>query len=87
MSTTQFMGWYDGDKKTTLAAKIARAADHYRRKYGALPTVCFVHPKMLSAGQSGPAYIALEASKTVPPGHFWLGVEDGSANAHQAVIA
>ena len=75
------MLWMDNDKKTTLAEKIARAADHYRRKYGALPTVCFVHPKMLSSGQSGPYYIALKASKTVPPGHFWLGVEEQAMTA------
>jgi hypothetical protein len=42
------MLWYDGDTKRTLDAKVASAVAYYQTKYGATPTVCFVHPSMLA---------------------------------------
>ncbi len=46
------MLWFDNDPKVSLDAKIARAARYYNEKYGKSPTLCFVHPKMLSNGKS-----------------------------------
>ena len=42
------MLWFDNDPKSNLDAKIERAADYYRGKYGKVPTLCFVHPSMLA---------------------------------------
>lgn len=42
------MLWFDNDPATTLPAKVARAADYFRRKYGRVPDLCMVHPSMLS---------------------------------------
>ena len=43
------MLWFDNDPKATLDVKVERAAAYYRHKYGKTPTLCFVHPTMLSA--------------------------------------
>jgi hypothetical protein len=41
------MLWFDNDPRIALTAKVARAADYYRRKYGLVPDLCLVHPSML----------------------------------------
>ena len=41
------MLWFDNDPRTALAAKVARAADYYRQKYGG-SDLCLVHPSMLA---------------------------------------
>ena len=41
------MLWFDNDPRTALTAKVARAADYYRQKYGLVPDLCLVHPSML----------------------------------------
>lgn len=46
------MLWFDNDLKAELAAKVERAASYYLKKYGVAPTICFVHPSMLSNGNS-----------------------------------
>jgi len=48
------MLWFDNDPKATLDAKIGRAAAYYREKYGKIPTLCFVNPKMLLNGKNPP---------------------------------
>lgn len=47
--------WFDNDKQRSLEDKVARAAAHYRQKYGAPPTVCFVNlGEFEAAGFSSP---------------------------------
>jgi len=46
------MLWFDNDPKSNLDNKIERAARYYRDKYGKTPTVCFVHPSMLTNGKT-----------------------------------
>jgi hypothetical protein len=46
------MLWFDNDPRTALTAKVARAADYYRQKYGLVPDLCLVHPSMLAKAQS-----------------------------------
>ncbi len=41
------MLWFDNDPKTALTAKIERAVDYYRHKYGRDPNLCLIHPSML----------------------------------------
>ena len=43
------MLWFDNDPKSTLEVKVQRAAAYYQHKYGKTPTLCFVHPTMLTA--------------------------------------
>ena len=47
------MLWFDDDPRTALAAKVSRATDYYRLKYGLIPNLCLVHPSMLN-GRSKP---------------------------------
>jgi len=75
------MLWFDNDPKTALTAKVARAADYYRRKYGRVPDLCLVHPSMLaesssarSDGQVGK--IVVRSNRFILPGHLWIGAED-----------
>jgi len=44
------MLWFDNDPKIELNKKIERAASYYRDKYGAAPTLCYVHPSMVGSG-------------------------------------
>jgi hypothetical protein len=75
------MLWFDNDAHTALKAKIARAADYYKQKYGLVPDLCVVHPSMLVEprpefveGKTGK--VALRANRAILPGHLWIGVED-----------
>jgi len=45
------MLWFDNDPSRSLDAKVARAVDFYRNKYGKIATLCFVHPSMLASIQ------------------------------------
>ena len=74
------MLWFDNDKHTALAAKVERAAQYYRQKYGQFPDLCLVHPSML--GDNGPqepqpGRVALRPNRLILPGHLWIGVEEG----------
>ncbi len=75
------MLWFDNDARTPLTARVERAADYYRRKYGQMPTVCLVHPSMLTeqraeAAEACAGTLVLRASRSILPGHLWIGVED-----------
>lgn len=69
------MLWFDNDPKTALTAKVERAANYYRQKYGHAPDLCLVHPSMadkeIAAGK-----IIVRPYRPVLPGHFWLGMDD-----------
>lgn len=76
------MLWFDNDPKTALTAKIERAVDYYRRKYGRDPNLCLIHPSMLpqneTAGKDGSATgtLTVRPYRPVLPGHLWIGIED-----------
>ncbi len=68
------MLWFDNDPKADLSNKIERAADYYRRKYGRLPDLCFVHPSMLGSSPARPSKIEIRSSRSILPNHFWIGI-------------
>jgi hypothetical protein len=75
------MLWFDNDPRTALTAKVARAADYYRQKYGLIPDLCRVHPSML--GQAHPdlvegpvGKVAVRPNRLIQPNHLWIGKED-----------
>jgi hypothetical protein len=76
--------WFDNDPRTALAAKIERASDYYKRKFGRLPDLCLVNPSMLGDSpvetieQRG-IRITIRPYRPVLPGHLWIGVEDEKA--------
>ena len=77
------MLWYDDDSHRTLNDKVARAVEHYRTKYGAQPTVCFVNPTLLKAKDAPDmaAGILLRSSRQVMLNHFWIGVGESGGGA------
>jgi hypothetical protein len=73
------MLWFDNDPRTALTAKIERAADYFRNKYGHIPDLCLVHPSMLAepltkAGQK--FTLNVRPNRLVLPGHLWIGNEE-----------
>ena len=65
--------WFD-DSPKTLAQKVALATVAYRRKFGEMPTTCFVHPSASEEKQQvGPVEVA--PLSTVLKYHFWIGKE------------
>lgn len=75
------MLWFDNDPHTALTAKVARAADYYRQKYGLVPDLCLVHPSMLGELRSGlvegkTGRVVLRPNRLIQPGHLWIGNEE-----------
>jgi hypothetical protein len=75
------MLWFDNDPKTALSAKIERAADYYRHKYGRDPNLCLIHPSMMPTDEADKLLthckrITVRPYRSVLPGHLWIGVED-----------
>jgi len=69
--------WYDDDPGRDLAEKIGRAARRYRKKFGASPDVCYVHPSAMSGNGKGQKVGKLHVAPlpSVLLHHFWLGRE------------
>ncbi|HID51633.1 MAG TPA: hypothetical protein EYP41_06320 [Anaerolineae bacterium] len=67
------MLWLDDDKQRPLEDKVSRAADYYREKYGRLPDLCLVNPKML-VQEKKVGRVRVQPKNTVLLHHFWLGM-------------
>jgi hypothetical protein len=78
------MLWFDDNQQRDLTAKIVRAATHYETKYGARPTLCYLHPSMLASGAAQLTDIEVRAVNNVLPHHFWIGVDDEPITHKQA---
>ena len=70
------MLWFDNDPKTALSAKIEKAVDYYRHKYGRNPNLCLIHPNALGKENLENGTITVRPYRPVLPGHLWIGVED-----------
>lgn len=70
------MLWFDNDPKTALTAKIERAVDYYRHKYGRDPNLCLIHPSMVDKDNPEIGKIVVRPYRPVLPGHLWIGIED-----------
>ena len=70
------MMWFDNDKKTTLAAKVNKAAAYYRKKYGRSPNLCMVNPKMLDEKAKLEGKITIRPYHPIVTGHLWIGIDD-----------
>jgi hypothetical protein len=75
------MLWFDDDAKRPLKDKVARAVEHYKTKYGAAPTVCFVNPSMLKDAPEAAGGVQLRPARMVLVNHFWIGVGEAAAPA------
>ena len=76
------MLWFDNDPKTALTAKIERAVDYYRHKYGRDPNLCLIHPSMIPSDGKlenenlKTGKVVVRSYRPVLPGHLWIGVEE-----------
>ena len=70
------MLWFDNDPKTALTAKIEKAVDYYRHKYGRDPNLCLIHPSMMDKEQPETGKVTVRPYRPVLPGHLWIGVEE-----------
>ncbi len=74
------MLWFDNDKERDLNTKVMRAADYYRKKYGNVPNLCYVHPNMFPVKKEFESKkimagnVEVRPAPTVLPNHFWIGV-------------
>ena len=76
--------WYDDDPGRDLAEKVTRAARRYKQRFGASPTVCYVHPSALShqgaSRGNGKVHkvggVLVEPLPSVLRNHFWVGREE-----------
>lgn len=72
------MLWFD-DSPRPLPAKVERAVEHFRRKYGQQPTLCLVNPVLVNAGKEVVQGVEVRGARTVLPHHFLVGVDDEAA--------
>lgn len=73
------MLWFDDSSQRDLTTKLDRAIKHYQAKYGARPTVCYVHPSMLLKRPAASSIgLEIRPSNMVLPNHFWLGTGEGN---------
>ncbi len=67
------MLWYDDTAHRPLEDKVARAAQHYERKYGQAPTLCLVHPSAKN-GTDEVNGVQIQAVRFVMPNCLFIGV-------------
>jgi hypothetical protein len=70
------MLWFDNDPKTGLDAKVMRAADFFRKKYGRVPDACMVSPAMLAEPEHKVGLLTVKPWRRMAPGHLWIGMAD-----------
>ena len=69
------MMWFDNDPKKPLVDKVSQAAEYYKNKYGLAAELCFVNPKQLSGDYIQVERVQVRGSRSVLPGHLWIGQE------------
>lgn len=65
--------WFDDTKKRSFDTKLERATQHYKKKHGRAPNVCYVHPSCLPDDVPSNGVEILSA-RDILPHHFWLGI-------------
>lgn len=76
MSIGTGMLWFDNDPKSSLAVKVIRAADYYKKKYGKVPNKCYINPKDREKKLKGFVNgIKIFTSPTIITNHIWIGRE------------
>ena len=70
------MLWYANAPATALTAKVQRAAEYYRKKYGLTPDLCVVNPRMLPNALLQADGVTVRTSRAILPGHLWIGVQE-----------
>ena len=67
--------WYDNSTQA-LDVKVSKAAGGYRKRFGAEPNVCYVHPTTLPTEDEQQVNgITVRPSRQILKHHFWVGEE------------
>lgn len=69
------MLWFD-NSKSTLAQKIKKATEYYRKKYGRTPDLCLARPSTLEGQAIEQDGIAIRPYRPILPSHIWIGVDN-----------
>ena len=64
--------WFDSRNDTSFEEKLQQAVEYYEHKMGWRPTICYIHPGMLTDRPMIEAGIELRPTNMVLPNHFWL---------------
>lgn len=70
--------WFDNDPTTSLEAKVRSGAEHYRRKFGSLPRLCYVNQGSLAEPDAHCGHLKVKGASNVLPGHFLFVIEEGA---------
>ena len=68
------MLWFDSNQELAVSDRVERAANYYKKKYGRIATLCFVHPSTLTE-PSKAGRTEIQPMDAVQPNHFWLGIK------------
>ncbi len=95
------MLWFDNDKGADFAVKVKRAVDYYKKKYGQIPNLCFVHPCMIPVNGNGNqprkrkpkgngsnlknSGVEIRETQSMLPNHFWIGIRRRKSVERQAL--
>lgn len=71
------MLWLCADLKRPLTDNIEQAAEYYKEKYGVNPTHCEINQKNVDRSLLEYTKRKVVVSKSVLPGHLWIGVDNG----------
>jgi hypothetical protein len=66
--------WFDDNPERPVSAKIERAAQRYRERFGRSPNLCYVHPRTLAGAGDLAVGLQVTTATTVQPNSFWIGV-------------
>jgi hypothetical protein len=84
--------WFDDNPARPVSAKIERAAQRYRERFGCSPNLCYVHPRTLASARDLAVGLQIATAATVQPNSFWIGVKstrtrgtEGAAHAPEVV--
>lgn len=73
------MLWFDNNPKASFVAKLERAANYYKEKYGLLPTRCEInktlYDQVATEFLNDPLTVNPTGSKEIPPEMTVMGIE------------
>ena len=61
--------FFISDPKQDLESKVLWAAESYKRKYGQAPTLCMLHPSLMS-GRAQVGSVKLEPKRSILPSEY-----------------
>ncbi len=70
-----FLMWFDNDRKRSLGAKVAAAAERYQERFGSAPELVLLNPAQAGT-EAAIAGIPVRTTPLVSLDHLYVGAED-----------